>query len=52
MELSDFDSKTSYKMFGDCLALSPQIFGTPGAYITSDIQFAQLMQDEFRMLNA
>ena len=31
----------SYDFFGDCIALSPIIFGEPGAYIQSDMQFAQ-----------
>ena len=30
-----------YEFYQDCIALSPITFGKPGAYIQSDIQFAQ-----------
>ena len=31
----------SFDFFGDCIALSPIIFGHPGAFMQSDMQFAQ-----------
>ena len=37
-----------FKMFGDCIGLSPIIFGKEGPYIQSDIQFAQQIRDDFR----
>ena len=30
-----------YAAFGDCIGLSPVVFGTPGPFVQSDIQFAQ-----------
>ena len=37
-----------YLTFGDCIGLSPIIFGKEGAYVQSDIQFAQQVRDDFR----
>ena len=43
----------SYKFYGDCLGLSPDIYGhnSHGDYIQSDIQFAQMVKEDFRLVN-
>lgn len=37
---NDMDPAQSYKIHGDCLGLSPVVFGQEGPYVSSDLQFA------------
>jgi len=37
-----------FDFFGDCIGLSPIIFGEEDAYVQSDMQFAQQVQEEIR----
>ena len=55
---ADNDGKTTAERFAinsymfnqDCIGMLPKVFGDPNpAFITSDIQFAQNVQDDFRM---
>ena len=32
-----FNAVAEYRKYGDCLALSPQVYGRPGDYFQSDI---------------
>ena len=46
---ADFEGDMhSYDFFGDCIGLSPIVFGTEGQYVQSDMQFAQQVQDDIR----
>lgn len=38
----------SYDFFGDCIGLSPQIYGNVGPYVQSDMQFAQQVVEDIR----
>lgn len=40
-EIGEFDATAEFDEFGDCLALSPEIYGKEGRYYQSDVQFAQ-----------
>ena len=40
-EIGEFDVTAEFDEFGDCLALSPEIYGKEGRYYQSDVQFAQ-----------
>lgn len=44
----DYDAAAEYLWYGDCLGLAPMLWGQPGPYVTSDIQFAQQMVDLLR----
>jgi len=37
----NYDATAMYAAGGDCLALSPKVFGNPGRFVQSDMQFAQ-----------
>jgi len=45
----EYNSAKSFEFYGDCLALSPVIFGTPGPYVTSDMQYVQQLVEDIRM---
>ena len=40
----------SFEFYQDCIALSPKIFGKPGSYVQSDMQFAQKAVQDIRKL--
>jgi len=43
-----YDAKVEYEVFGDCVGLSPIVFGEPGPFVQSDMQYAQSFVDEIR----
>ena len=40
----------SFDVFGDCIGLSPIIFGKEGPYVQSDMQYAQQVQVDIRSM--
>lgn len=46
--LTSDDFVNSYEYFGDCLGLSPVIFGKEGDYVQSDMQYVQQVRDDIR----
>ena len=43
-----FPRSEEYAAFNNCIGLSPIVFGTPGPYVQSDIQFALSILDYHR----
>lgn len=51
-EVGEFDATAEYEEFGNCLALSPDIYGKEGRYYQSDVQFAQQVVELARKYDA
>lgn len=48
MEVTNEAASHSYDFFGDCIGLSPKVYGNTGPYVQSDMQFAQQVVEDFR----